>query len=74
MYPIGWIALAFGLIGGVIAYAYSLRNGWRTVPLSILGMLLVFFIAAMFMASTFTVARVIAGKLRHVLPGASGRW
>lgn len=72
VYMIGQPALWFGIIGGAIAYVYNYRRGERVLPLYLVWMLIGYFVLAMLMASTFTVSRLAAGKLRHVLPGGVG--
>lgn len=69
IYVIGLPAFWFGIIGGVAAYFYSRARGGRTLDLRFVAVLLLYFVLAMFLASTFTLARLEAGKLRHVLPG-----
>ena len=65
--PAAW----FGLVVGGGAWFISRQRGWRTVPVWTLALLGGYALAALVFASSFTVAQVPFGKLRHVLPAGS---
>lgn len=70
-YPISWAGLGGGLVAAIIGYGWAaMRRQSRRVAVGVVAMLAVGVIFAVAMASTFTVVRLEAGKLRHVLPGA----
>lgn len=68
IYPVGMGIFAVGMIGGLLAYVYSRRQGWRKLNVWPIGVLLLYGIAAIMMTSTFSNVWLGAGKIRHVLP------
>src|SRR5262249_26340977 len=68
IYPIGMGVFAVSMIGGALGYLYSRRNGWQTLNLWRIGVLLLYGLAALMITSTFSNVWLGAGKIRHVLP------
>lgn len=72
LYPIAQPLFYGGAVLGIGAYVYNRRHKLNTPDLKLVAMLLIFCILTLMMASTFTVSRLEAGKLRHVLSPAIG--
>lgn len=72
VYPIGVWPLVLGLVAGLPAYFYVCRQEPAPSWPGVMAMIGTFFVAAMLLASTFTVARLASGKLRHVFSGGMG--
>lgn len=68
IYPIGLPLFFAVIILAAVAYLYSRRRGWRILNWRQIGLLLLYSAAGVLMASSFTQARLEAGKIRHVLP------
>jgi 4-amino-4-deoxy-L-arabinose transferase-like glycosyltransferase len=72
LYPIARPLFYGGVLLGTVAYVYNRRQRNTTTDWKLLLMLLIFCILTLMNASTFTVARLEFGKLRHVLSPAIG--
>ncbi len=68
IYPIGLALFSTVMVGAAAAYFVSRRRGWQILGWRQIGLLLVYSVAGIVMASSFTQVRLDAGKIRHVLP------
>ena len=68
IYPVGTVLFILTLAVGTVALVYSRRRGWKTISLTWVGILLLYSLLGIVMASSFTQVRLDAGKIRHVLP------
>lgn len=68
VYPIGNILFYLVAGGTIVAALYSRRKGWETPNWQWVTVLLLYSVAGVMMASSFTQVRLAVGKIRHVLP------
>jgi hypothetical protein len=68
IYAIGLGLFLIMIVCGFLAYLVSQRRGWQTLNWRQIALLLVYSFGGIMMASSFTQARLEAGKIRHVLP------
>jgi len=68
IYPIGLFPFFGVVVAGLVSWLWSSRRGWWTLDWMRIAMLVLFSFAGITLASSFTVARLAAGKIRHVLP------
>ena len=72
LYPMIWGVFVVTAGLGVIASVYNYRREVSQLRLGRLLILLMYCVLTLMLASTFTVSRIDAGKIRHVLPTTLG--
>ncbi len=66
IFPIGLPLFVCVIIAAIVAYIYSRRRKWRTIPLLWVGIIVLYGIAGIFMSAIYTNAWL--AKIRHTLP------
>lgn len=68
IYPIGMSLFVLTMAAGAVAYFFNRRRNARTPSPVWIGILLLYSVAGIAIASSFTQVRLEVGKIRHVLP------
>ena len=68
IYPIGLVSFFGTVVAGVVATIWNRRQGRWTLDWQRIAMFALFSFAGITLTSSFTVSRLEAGKIRHVLP------